>query len=228
MFQLFEGFGLANEIAVSEILDWWSVERGRVRSECIEFEKRMHTQADKAISDLTAKELTLPMSPRRKAIVSELDKRIQSFGTAIADRLATSAKSSIQLTEGSLELRNQATDYAELAVGGAAAVGAVSLAASATTLATGTATSFFIFTQPQISIPILMLAGAGAAAMALISPSSFVVWQVRMRKRYSRKLCASLSNTILQESDGGSPGSLCTHFFQQLDDIKDKRLEALL
>jgi len=228
MFQLFEGLGLANEIAISEVLDWWSAERGRVRSECIEFEKRLQTQAEKAVSALTIKELTLPISSHRKAIVMELDKRIESFGSAVADRLATSTKLSLRLTEGALDLRNQGTDYAELIVGGAAAVGAVGLAASATTLATGTVTSFFIFTQPQISVPILIFVGAGAATMALVSPSSLMFWKGRIKRRYSRKLRAGLTASILQESDGGSPDSLCGHFLQQLDDIKDKRLEAFL
>lgn len=218
---------LTQEIVRSEILDWWSAERGVVYAECLREREVLHRRLDKAVEGLSLKELTSPWSPGCATIKRQVESDLNMLGRRLARKVQLSAERS-QYQLGDAPSRAAAVgDYAELAASGAAAVGALGLAATAASFATSTATVMFFVPVTTFSWPLFAVAGVSAVGLAFLSPRKMEWTRKKMRQRFATRLKNSIDKSLLGADQDLNASSLCGNLLAQLDTVKDQRLKEL-
>lgn len=218
---------ISDELAKSEILDWWSLERGNVYAECEETRQKLIAKISSQIDELSFREMSLPGSKKRREILREAQSDLTMLSKRIARRLDSSVKASILLTEGSGLSAEDRAPLATMAAGGAAALGAVGLAATAASLATSTVTYVSIVSITTINWPAALLVGGTALSLAAVSPAAVARGRRMLSERFKKKAGEIVTKGLMPVANGGDKNSICSIHFNYLDEIKDKRLENI-
>lgn len=215
----------ALDVRASEVIDWWEDERARVVAECQTTAQAIRDRVTAELAELGKADLVKPSSQAydkiKKQILSDLEMLSRRLQRSIDAGLVTS----IQNVERSLEDEGiSLTDSLPIVASGAAAIGALGLAAAATSVSTSTATIMVFIPVSTVSWPLFAAFGAGALTLSFFSPQ-FLEWSTdRLRAKYLGSLHGQIDAAIF----GGKKGALgiCPQYLTQLDNISEQRLES--
>jgi hypothetical protein len=224
----YKGGVLSADLIKSEVIDWWEDERARVCTECRTAADAMKARVDQQLQALDKFDLVKPKSEAydriKQQILSDLEMLSRRLQRTVEQNLSESvAQTERQLEDEGLTL----LDSLPIVASGAAAVGALGLAAASASFATTTGTMLVFIPVTTMSWPLFAAFGAGALTLGYFSPT-LLQWSVdSLRAKYISGLTAQIDNAVFgAKPDAKSPG-ICPQYLSQIDAICDQRLENL-
>jgi hypothetical protein len=150
----------------------------------------------------------------------------------LSRRLQRSVEQSLleSVTQSERQLEDEGMtllDSLPFVASGAAAVGALGLAAASASFATTTGTMLVIIPVTTMSWPLFAAFGAGALTLGYFSPTLLNRSADSLRAKYTKALKAQIENAVLGATSKGKDVALCPQYLAQLDAICDHRLEHL-
>lgn len=211
-----------------EIIDWWEDERARVCTDCRTTADAMKARVEKQLQALDKLDLVKPKSDAYYRIKQQILSDLEMLSRRLQRTVEKSFSESVTQFERQLEDEGMTLlDSLPFVGSGAAAVGALGLAAASASFATTTGTMLLFIPVTTMSWPLFAAFGAGALTLGYFSPT-FLEWSVdSLRAKYTSGLKDQIENAVFGAQQGAKGFGLCTQYLSQIDAICDQRLENL-
>ncbi len=219
---------LYEEVAKSEVLDWWNECRHLVFRRCLDAEQELIELANEKTAELSLVDLLNPWSSACEEVQADITKRAQSYADALAKELEMSLYASIDVIENAETFRE--VDWAGagfMAASGATAVGAIGLAVGATGLATTSLPAFVFLSTTAFSWPLFAAIGTGAVALGAVSASARASGYQWALDRYRTTLHETVKAAMTGDEGLEEQVSCRTQLCRELDSVRDARLKGL-
>lgn len=219
---------LYEEVARSEVLDWWNESRHLVSQRCIAAEQELIELANEKTADLSTVDLLNPWSSVCDEIQADITERAQIYTDGLANEMEMSLRASIDVVENAETFRE--VDWAGagfMAASGATAVGAMGLAVGATGLATTSLPAFVFLSATAFSWPLFAAIGTGAVALGAVSVTARTRGYEWALERYRETLHETIRAAMTGDTNNEEQISCRTQLCRELDTVRDIRLKGL-